>query len=161
MPLGIQRNKSLHHRRPQNQAIYFRTINLKKNWVWLPVFCWITYRSSPMTPQMSLLTRAQLQGPQWGAKVSCPQAWGSSTWEQLKAENPLLVPQHPLLVQVELPLPTELVILGLLLSQGVTDAETPKLWPPNAKSQLIWKDPNAEKDWRPKERRTAEDEMVR
>ena len=64
---------------------------------------------------MSLLMGTQLHSPQWGAKVSCPQAWGSSSWEQLKAESPRLVPQHPLLVQVELPLLTELVILGPLL----------------------------------------------
>ena len=33
---------------------------------------------------------------------------------------------------------------------GRTDAETetPILWPPDAKSQLIWKDPDAGKDWR-------------
>ena len=32
---------------------------------------------------------------------------------------------------------------------GVTDveAETPKLWPPDVKSWLIWKDPDAGKDW--------------
>ena len=32
---------------------------------------------------------------------------------------------------------------------GVTDVETeaPKLWPPDAKSWLIWKDPDAGKDW--------------
>ena len=64
---------------------------------------------------MSLLMGTQLQSPQWGAEVSCPQAWGLSSWEQLKAEYTRLVPQHPLLVQVELPLPTELVILGPLL----------------------------------------------
>ena len=29
---------------------------------------------------------------------------------------------------------------------GWTDAETPVLWPPDAKSQLIEKDPDAEKD---------------
>ena len=84
---------------------------------------------------MSLLMGTQLQSPQWGAKVSCPQAWGLSSWEQLKAEYTRLVPQHPLLVQVELPLPTELVILGPLV-KDVTDAEAPKLWPPNAKSHL-------------------------
>ena len=27
------------------------------------------------------------------------------------------------------------------------EAETPVLWPPDVKSQLIWKDPDAEKDW--------------
>ena len=45
---------------------------------------------------------------------------------------------------------------------GRTDveAETPILWPPDAKSWLIGKDPDAGKDWRWKEEGMAEDEMV-
>ena len=45
---------------------------------------------------------------------------------------------------------------------GRTDveAETPILWPPDAKSWLIWKDPDAGKDWRQEEKGTREDEMV-
>ena len=45
---------------------------------------------------------------------------------------------------------------------GKTDveAETPMLWPPDVKSWLISKDPNAEKDWGQVEKRTTEDEMV-
>ena len=45
---------------------------------------------------------------------------------------------------------------------GSTDAkaETPILWPPDAKSWLIGKDPNAGKDWRQKKKGTTEDEMV-
>ena len=45
---------------------------------------------------------------------------------------------------------------------GRTDAEaeTPVLWPPDAKSQLIWKDPDAGKDQRWEEKGTTEDEMV-
>ena len=35
------------------------------------------------------------------------------------------------------------------------------LWPTNAKSQLIGKDPDAGKDWGQEERRTTEDEMIR
>ena len=44
---------------------------------------------------------------------------------------------------------------------GRTDAEAkaPILWPPDAKSQLIRKDPGAGKDWR-QEKGTTEDEMV-
>ena len=43
-----------------------------------------------------------------------------------------------------------------------TDAETeaPILWPPEAKSWLIRKDPDAGKDWRQEEKRMTEDEMV-
>ena len=38
-----------------------------------------------------------------------------------------------------------------------TDAETPIPWPPDAKNWLIWKDPDAGKDWR-WEKGTTEDE---
>ena len=40
------------------------------------------------------------------------------------------------------------------------EAETPILWPPDAKNWLIWKDPDAGKDWRQEEKGTTEDEMV-
>ena len=45
---------------------------------------------------------------------------------------------------------------------GRTDAEaeTPILWPPDVKSWLIWKDPDAEKDWRREEKGMTENEMV-
>ena len=45
---------------------------------------------------------------------------------------------------------------------GRTDAEaeTPKLWPPDVKSWLIRKDPDAGKDWGQEEKGTTEDEMV-
>ena len=44
---------------------------------------------------------------------------------------------------------------------GRTDAEVeiPILWPPDVKSQLTGKDPDAEKDWR-KEKGETEDEVV-
>ena len=45
---------------------------------------------------------------------------------------------------------------------GRTDveAQSPKLWPPDAKSWLIEKGPDAGKDWRREEKGTTEDEMV-
>ena len=45
---------------------------------------------------------------------------------------------------------------------GRTDAEAeiPVLWPPDVKSWLVRKDPDAEKDWRWKEKWTIENEMV-
>ena len=39
------------------------------------------------------------------------------------------------------------------------EAETPILWPPDGKSQLIGKDPEAGKDRRQEEKRMTEDEM--
>ena len=45
---------------------------------------------------------------------------------------------------------------------GRTDVETetPILWPPDVKSWLIWKDPDAEKYWGQEEKGTTDDEMV-
>ena len=43
---------------------------------------------------------------------------------------------------------------------GRTDAEAPNLWPPDVKSQLTGKDPDAGKDWGQEEKGMAEDEMV-
>ena len=40
------------------------------------------------------------------------------------------------------------------------EAGTPILWPPHAKSWLIWKDPVAGKDWGQEEKGMTEDEMV-
>ena len=41
------------------------------------------------------------------------------------------------------------------------DTEFPVLWPPDVKSWLIGKDPDAGKHWRQKKKGASEDEMVR
>ena len=55
--------------------------------------------------------------------------------------------------------PSELIFTIFI---GRTDAETeaPILWPPDAKSWLIRKDPDSGKDWRQDEKGKTEDEMV-
>ena len=47
----------------------------------------------------------------------------------------------------------------MLIGRTDVESETPILWPPNVKNWLIWKDPDAGKDWR-QEKGTTEDEMV-
>ena len=42
----------------------------------------------------------------------------------------------------------------------LNEAEAPILWPPDVKSWLIWKAPDAEKDWGQEENGMTEDEMV-
>ena len=48
----------------------------------------------------------------------------------------------------------------IFIGRTDAEAETPILWPPDAKNQLIWKGPDAGKDWRQEEKGTTEDEMV-
>ena len=48
----------------------------------------------------------------------------------------------------------------ILIGRTDAEAETPILWPLDVKNSLIWKDPDAGKDWRQEEKGTTEDEMV-
>ena len=48
----------------------------------------------------------------------------------------------------------------IFIGKSDAEAETPVLWPPDVKSRLTGKDPDAGKDWRQEEKGTTEDEMV-
>ena len=48
----------------------------------------------------------------------------------------------------------------VFIGRTEVEAETPILWPPDVKSWLIWKDPDAGKDWGKEEKQMKEDEMV-
>ena len=48
----------------------------------------------------------------------------------------------------------------ILIERTDAEAETPILWPPDVKSLLIGKDPDAGKDWWQEEKGMTEDEMV-
>ena len=48
----------------------------------------------------------------------------------------------------------------ILIGRTDAEAETSTLWSPDVKSWLIWKDPDAGKDWRREEKWMTEDEMV-
>ena len=48
----------------------------------------------------------------------------------------------------------------IFIGRTDAEAETPIIWPLGVKNWLIWKDPDARKDWRQEERGTTEDEMV-
>ena len=49
----------------------------------------------------------------------------------------------------------------VFLGRTDAEAETPIFWPPDVKSRLICKDPDAGKDRRQEEKGTTEDEMVK
>ena len=48
----------------------------------------------------------------------------------------------------------------IFIGRTDVEAETPILWPPDAKNWLIGKDPDAGKDWKQEEKGTTEDQMV-
>ena len=48
----------------------------------------------------------------------------------------------------------------IFIERTDAEAQAPMIWPPDAKSWLIGKDPDAGKDWRREEKGMTEDEMV-
>ena len=48
----------------------------------------------------------------------------------------------------------------IFIGRTDAEAETLILWSPDEKNWLIWKDPDAGKDWRQEKKGTTEDEMV-
>ena len=48
----------------------------------------------------------------------------------------------------------------IFIGRTDADAETRILWPPDGKNWLIWKDPDAEEDWRWEKKGMTEDEIV-
>ena len=96
---------------------------------------------------------------EWMWELDCKESWAPKNWcfwtvvLEKTLESPLgckeIQPVHPKRNQ------TWIFI-------GRTDAEAEsQLWPPDVKSWLIWKDPDAGKDWRQEEKGTTEDEIIR
>ena len=48
----------------------------------------------------------------------------------------------------------------IFIARTDAEAEVPVLWPPDVKSRLIGKDPDARQDWRQEEKGITDDEMV-
>ena len=48
----------------------------------------------------------------------------------------------------------------MFIGRTDVEAETPIFWPPGEKKWLIWKDPDAGKDWGQEEKGMTEDEML-
>ena len=86
-------------------------------------------------------------------KAKCWRIDAFELWCRRRLESPLnckvIQPVHPKGDQS-----------WMFIGRTDIEAETPILWPPDAKSWLIWKDPDAGKDWRQEEKGTTEDEMV-
>ena len=72
---------------------------------------------------------------------------GEHSWESLKSKE--IQPVHPKGNKS-----------WIFIGRTDAEAETPILWPPDAKNWLIGKDPDAGKDWRQEEKGTTEEEMV-
>ena len=96
----------------------------------------------------------------WMWELDCEENWVLKNWcfwtvvLEKTLESPLdckeIQPVHP-----------EGDQSWVFIGRTDAEAETPVLWPPDAKSWLIGKDPDAGRDWGQEEKGTTEDEMAR
>ena len=103
-------------------------------------------------------TNLQISGHVWMWELDYKESWVPKNWcfwtVVLKTlESPLdckdIQPVHPKGDQS-----------WVFIGRTDAEAETPVLWPPDVKSWLMWKDPDAGKDWGQEEKGMTEDEMV-
>ena len=94
----------------------------------------------------------------WMWELDSKESWAPKNWcfWTVVVEKTL---ESPLDCKIKLVNPKgnrSLIFIGRIDAE----AETPILWPPDAKSWLVWKDPNAGKDWGQEEKGTTENKMV-
>ena len=98
--------------------------------------------------------------PVWMWELDCEESWAPKNWcfwtvvFEKTLESPLdckeIQPIHPKGNQS-----------WVFIGRTDVEAKTPIFWPPDAKSWLIWKNPDVGKDWRQEKKGMTEDEMVR
>ena len=95
----------------------------------------------------------------WMWELDCEESWAPKNWcfWTVVLEKTL---ESPLDCKEIQPIYPKRNQSWILIGRTDAKAETPILWPPNGKNWLIWKAPNAGKDWRQKEKETTEDEMT-
>ena len=88
----------------------------------------------------------------WG--LDCKERWAPKNWcfWTLVLEKPL---ESPLDCKEIQPIHPKGDQSWVFIGRTDAEAETPILWPPDAESWLIWKDPDAGKDWRQEEKGTT------
>ena len=97
-------------------------------------------------------------GQVWMWELDCEESWVLKNWYfwtmvlEKTLESPLdckeIQPVHPKGDQS-----------WVFIERTDAETETAILWPPHAKSWLIWKDPDAGRDWGQEEKGTTENEM--
>ena len=95
----------------------------------------------------------------WMWALDCEESWASKNWcfWTMVLKKTLEIPLYSKEIQSVHSKGNQ---SSIFIGRTDAEAETPILWPPDAKSWLIWKDPDAGKNWGQEEKGTIEDEMV-
>ena len=95
----------------------------------------------------------------WMWELDYEESWAPKNWcfWSVVLEKTL---ESPLDWEEIQPVPPKGDQFRVFIGRTDVEVETPIFWPPDAKSWLIWKDPDAGKDWRQEEKGVTEDKVV-
>ena len=95
----------------------------------------------------------------WMWKLDNKEGWVPKNWYFwiMMLEKTLLSPLDSKMIKPVNPKGNQ---LWIFIGRTDAEGEAPILWPPDAKSQLIGKNPDAGKHWKQEEKGMTEDEMV-
>ena len=130
-----------------------------KQWKqWLSLFFWAP-RSLQMVIGAMKLKDAYSSGHVWMWELDCGESWAPKNWcfWTVVLEKTL---ESPLACKEVKPVRPKGDQSWVFIGRTDAEAEAPILWPPDAKSWLIRKDPDAGTDWRQGEKGAIKDELV-
>ena len=146
----------------QNRGVNYSICEIRNNWLFKNFFYLspsvISCTHFKFTDSVSFYRCGFSSSYEWMWELDYEESWVLKNWcfwtvvLEKTLESPLdcqeIQPVHP---KGDQP--------WMFIGRTDVEAETPILWPPDAKSWLIWKDPDAGKDWG-QEKGTTKDEMV-
>ena len=139
---------------------WVRKIPWRKKWQATPVFFPGEF---PWTEEPGGLQSigSQRVGHDWHKmwELDCEESWAQKNWcfWTVVLEK---TPESPLDYKEIQPIHSKGDQSWVFIRRTDAEAETPVLWPPDAKSWIIGKDPDAGRDWGQEEKGMTEDEMA-
>ena len=129
-------------------------VSLTVAWYPARAFAWSLVHKGPSSQGYGFSS-----GHVWMWELDCKESWAQKKWcfWTVVLEKTLESPMNCKEIQ---PVHSKGDQSWVFIGRTDVEAETPVLWPPDAKSWLIWKDPDVGKDWEQEEKGTTEEEMV-
>ena len=95
----------------------------------------------------------------WMWELDCKESWALKNWCFWNVDLEKIL-KSPLDYKEIQPVHPKGNKFWIFTGRTAAEDETPILWPPDVKNWLIWKDPDAGKDWRWEGKGMTEDEIV-
>ena len=116
-------------------------------------------RNSTLPTMVRLVKAMVFPGVLYGCEIWTTESWEPKNWcfWTVLLEKTLETPLDSKEIQSVHPKGNQ---SWIFIGRTDAEAEAPIFWPPNAKNWLIWKDPDAGKDWRWEKKGMTEDETV-